>query len=141
MTAPVRMLSAAAFAVLMIGAAGYRADGVAVAVAAAALVAALLAVWLPVAATAAVLLAVLTVVLAEPAPMYTALAGLAAAAYLILRHSNPTVPTMVFASGFAAATVLALVLPVQAPWVPLAAPLVVLAGYVLAVRPYLTGRG
>ena len=90
---------------------------------------------------AALLLAVLTVVLAEPAPMFTALAGLAATAYLVLRHgpASATAPTMFAAVGFAVLGTVGAVLPVQIPWLPLAAPLALLAGYLLALRPYLRG--
>lgn len=108
-------------------------------VAGAALVAVLVAVWLRPAATAAVLLAVLTVVLSAPAPLYAALAGLAATAYLVLRHgaASATAPTMAAAVGFAAAATVAVVVPVDLPWLPLAAPLALLAGYLLALRPFL----
>ena len=125
-----------AFGVLMIGASAVRADGVALTVAGAAAVAVLASAWVRPAATVAVLLAVGTVVLADPAPMYTVLAGLAAAAYLVLLHSNPTMPTMVFAVGFAGAAAVSVAVPVQLPWLPLIAPLALLAGYLLALRPF-----
>lgn len=138
---PGTLLSSSAFGVLMVGAAAARAEGPALLVAAAALSAVLLAGWLRPAATAAVLLTALTVVLADPAPMYTALAGLAATAYLVLRHGvgTATAPTMLAAVGFAAVGTVAVALPVQVPWLPLAAPLALLAGYLLALRPYLVG--
>lgn len=132
-----RLLLPPAFGVLMVCAAAYRADGVAVAAAGAALGAVALSVWFRPSATAAVLLALLTVAAADPAPMYTVLAGLAAAAYLVLRHTDPTVPTMVFAVGFAGAAAVGVALPVQVPWLPLIAPLALLAGYLLALRPFL----
>ncbi|MGZ8801698.1 MAG: hypothetical protein ACXWZL_03505 [Mycobacterium sp.] len=126
-----------AFGVLMIAAAAHRADGVLLVVVAAGLIAVLAAgVWRP-AATAAVLVTVLIVVLADPAPMYTALAGLSATAYLVLRHGHPTRPTMVFAVGFAAVAAIAVVAPVNVAWLPLAAPLALLAGYLVALRPFL----
>lgn len=124
------------FGVLMIGAAAYRADGVALVVAGAALVAVLVSVWWRPAGTVAVVLTLTTVVLADPAPMHTVLAGLAAAAYLILRHSSPTVPTMFFAVGFASAAAVVVAVPVHVPWLPLIAPLALLAGYLLALVPF-----
>jgi hypothetical protein len=128
----------------MVAAAAHRAEGsaLAVAVAAAALVAVLAALWLRPAATVAVLLTMLTVVIADAAPMYTALAGLAATAYLVLRHGagRATAPTMLAAVGFAAVGTVAVALPVQVPWLPLAAPLALLAGYLLSLKPFL-GRG
>ncbi|GAB3229807.1 hypothetical protein GCM10027535_36200 [Mycolicibacterium hippocampi] len=136
-----KLLLPSAFGVLMVGAAGYRADGPALAAVAAALIAVVLAAWWRQAATAAVLLAVLTVVLAEPAPMFTALAGLAATAYLVLRHgpAGATTPTMFAAVGFAVVATVGVVVPMQMPWLPLAAPLALLGGYLLALRPYLGG--
>lgn len=129
-----------AFGVFMVGAAAYRADTAAVIAAAGALGAVVLSVWVRPVATVAVLLALVTVVLADPAPMHTVLAGLAAAAYLVLRHTDPTVPTMLFAVGFAAAAAVVVALPVHVPWLPLIAPLALLAGYLLALKPFV-GRG
>ncbi|MCH9736326.1 MAG: hypothetical protein K0U78_17530 [Actinomycetia bacterium] len=123
----------------MVAAVGHRAGPPALIVAAAALAAVLVSGWLRPAATVAVLLTVFSVVLAEPEPMYTALAGLAATVYLVLRHGTGgvTAPTMFAAVGFAAVVTVAVALPVQVPWLPLAAPLVALAGYLLAIRPFL----
>ena len=128
------------FGVWMVGAAAYRADGSAVFVAAAAVVAVVWSVWWRPASTAAVLLTVLTVALAGPAEMFTALAGLSAAAYLVVRHTNPTAPTMVSAIGFTAAGTVAVAVPATVPWLPMAAPLALLVGYLVAVRPYLAAR-
>ena len=125
------------FGVVMVAAAVHGAHGPALITAAAALVAvAAGARWRP-AATVAVVLTVATVVLAEPAVMDTALAGLAAPAYLVLRHDVATLPTMTAAVGFGTLTAVAVAAPVQVPWLPLAAPLVLLAGYLLALRPFL----
>ena len=138
----VKLLLPSAFGVLMVAAAAHRAEGSALAVAAVALAAVLAAGWLRPAATVAVLLTMLTVVIADAAPMYTALAGLAATAYLVLRHGagRATAPTMLAAVGFAAVGTVAVALPVQVPWLPLAAPLALLAGYLLSLKPFL-GRG
>lgn len=136
-----KLLLPSAFGVLMVGAAAHRADPTALIVAAAALVAVLIAAWLRPAATVAVILTVVTVVLGDPAPMYTALAGLAATAYLVLRHGAGRIstPTTFAAVGFAAAATVAVEVPVEVPWLPLAAPLVLLAGYLLSLGPLLTG--
>ncbi len=137
-----KLLLPTVFGVLMVGAAGHRASPPALILTAAALAAVLVAGWLRPVATVAVLLTVFTVVLADPAPMYTALAGLAATAYLVLRHGagRATGPTMLAAVGFAAVVTLAMAVPVQVPWLPLAAPLVLLAAYLLALRPFLARR-
>ena len=140
MTAAASRLLPLVFGVLMVGAAAYRADGSAVFVAAAAVVAVAWSVWWRPASTAAVLLTVLTVALAGPAAIFTALAGLSAAAYLVVRHTNPTAPTMVSAVGFTAAGTVAVAVPATVPWLPMAAPLALLVGYLVAVRPYLAAR-
>jgi hypothetical protein len=131
-----RLLLPLAFGVFMVGAAAYRADTAALVSAGTALGAVALSVWVRPAATLAVLLAVVTVVLADPAPMHTVLTGLAAAAYLVLRHTDPTLTTMAFAVGFAAAAAVVVALPVHVPWLPLIAPLALLAGYLLSLKPF-----
>lgn len=141
MSAVAKALLPTVFGVLMVGAAAYRADGAAALAAAAAVGAVVVSVWWQPAATVAVLMTVSTVALADPPAMYTALAGLAATAYLVLRHGNPTAATTMSAVGFAAVGTVAVTVPAAVPWLPLAAPLAVLVGYLLAVRPYLAGRG
>jgi drug/metabolite transporter (DMT)-like permease len=94
------------------------------------------------AATLAVLLTVLTIGLSNPSQLLAALSGLCAAAYLVCRHAAgaPAAgagPTMVAAVGFMFAGLVATSFPLQVPWLPLAAPLAVLAIYVLATRPFL----
>ncbi|MBB2769762.1 hypothetical protein [Mycolicibacterium monacense] len=130
------------FGVLMVAAVGYRADGPALVTAVAALVAVTVSVWWRPAAVVAVVLTVSAVVLAPSAPMSTALAGLAAAAYLVLRHNDrhgearATPPTMVAAVAFALTATAVVALPVDIPWLPLAAPVALLVGYVLTLRPF-----
>lgn len=136
MTALRKALLPLMFGVVMVGAAARTGDGWALA-AAAALAAVAGGIWWRPAAGVAVGLTVLTVVLAAPAPLDTTLAGLAATAYLVTRHDAATVPTMTAAVGFATVTALVVAVPVEMPWLPLAAPLMLLAGYLLAVRPYL----
>jgi hypothetical protein len=97
------------------------------------------------AATVAVLLAVATIALSESPHVLTALSGLCAAAYLVCRYAagpSTTIvlgswPTVVAAGGFTFAGIVATSFPLQLPWLPLAAPLVALAIYVLATRPFL----
>lgn len=137
MTALRKALLPLVFGVVMVGAAARTGDGWALAAAAAALAAVAGGIWWRPAAGVAVGLTMLTVVLAAPAPLDTTLAGLAATAYLVTRHDAATVPTMTAAVGFATVTALVVAVPVEMPWLPLAAPLMLLAGYLLAVRPYL----
>ena len=97
------------------------------------------------AATLAVLLAVLAIVVSNPSPVLAALSGLCAAAYLVSRHAASTAsgavigswPTTVAAVGFTFAGLVATSFPLQVPWLPLVAPVAVLAVYVLATRPFL----
>jgi hypothetical protein len=97
------------------------------------------------AATLAVLLSVVTIVVSDPSPLFAALSGLCAAAYLVCRHAVGasaaavigSLPTVIAAVGFTFAGLVATSFPVQLPWLPLVAPLAVLAIYVLATRPFL----
>jgi hypothetical protein len=99
------------------------------------------------AATVAVLLTVAVMIVAsDPSPVFAAWSGLCAAAYLVCRHAVGTPagvviwswPTAVAAVGFSFAGVVATSFPLQLPWLPLAAPLAVLAIYVLATRPFVS---
>lgn len=137
----IRGLLPTACGLLMVAAAASRADGPELALAAgAAAVVVLGAVWRP-AATIAVLATVAVIVVSDPAPTFTALAGLAAAAYLLLRHGEHAVtpPSMVAAAGFAAVATMLAALPVHVPWLPLLAPAALLGGYLVALRPFLPG--
>jgi hypothetical protein len=98
------------------------------------------------AATLAVLLCVATIVVADPPHLFAALSGLCAAAYLVCRHAaGPSAgavmgsgPTIVAAIAFTFAGLVATSFPLQVPWLPLLAPLGVLAIYVVATRPFLS---
>lgn len=88
-------------------------------------------------ATVAVLSAAAALVLSDAVPMLAALCGLSAAAYLVLRHTAEVpVPTVLGALTFTVVGLAAVALPLELPWVPLAAPLLVLALVVLASRPF-----
>ncbi|HEX2213139.1 MAG TPA: hypothetical protein VHH12_06735 [Mycobacterium sp.] len=134
-----KALGSTVFGLLMVVASTAGATVPAAVAAAAAAIAVVLSVRLPMAATGAVLLTVCTLLLSRPAPMYTALSGLAAAAYLVLRHNRGrvSVPAMVAAVGFTAVVTLALAAPLAVPWLPLVAPLALFLGYVLALKPFL----
>jgi hypothetical protein len=135
----------AAFGLLMVGLAAVESHGLAVAAAAVAVIAVGVGMAFRPAATLAVLLSVLTIVLSNPSQLLAALSGLCAAAYLVCRHaaSAPVAvaagggPTMIAAVGFTFAGLVATSFPLQVPWLPLLAPLAVLAIYVLATRPFL----
>ncbi|BCI50882.1 hypothetical protein NIIDNTM18_01600 [Mycolicibacterium litorale] len=133
-----KVLAPIVFGVLMVAAVAYRADGPALVAAVAALAAVGVSVWWRPAATVAVLFTLGAAALDATAPMATVLAGLAAAAYLVLRHGDgrASPPTMIAAVAFALTAVAVLLVPVDVPWLPLAAPLALLAGYLLALRPF-----
>ena len=126
-----------AFGLVMVAAAALESGGVALAVCGAGAVAVLLGNVFRVLATFAVLAVTAAIVIGDVTPMLAALCGLSAAAYLVLRHTaNATVPTVIGALGFSVVGLAAVALPLQLPWVPLAAPLAVLALVVLASRPF-----
>jgi hypothetical protein len=132
----------------MVGATDVAAHGPAFVVAILAVVAVLAAAISRAAASIAVVLTVLVIVLSHPSPVLAALSGLSATAYLVLRHSvgtrgvvTATAPTMIAAAGFSLGGLVAASFPLQLPWLPLLAPLAVLAIYVLATRPFASDRG
>ena len=132
---------------LMMAAAGIQTDGPVLVVAMLTLLAVLVGIVFRVAATLAVLLAAAAVMVSDAAPMLAALAGLSAACYLVLRHTEggpagvvgASAPTMIAALGFTFAGVLAASFPFELPWLPLLAPLAVFGIYVLATRPFYKG--
>jgi hypothetical protein len=134
------------FGLLMVGLAAVGAHGPEFVAAAAALIAVAVGVVFRPAATLAVLLSVATIVVSDPSLVFAAWSGLCAAAYLICRHAVGTPPgavmwswpTVIGAVGFTSAGLVATSFPLQLPWLPLAAPLAVLAMYVLATRPFLS---
>jgi hypothetical protein len=130
-----------AFGLVMIAAAAVQADDAALIAAGLATLAVLVGnIFRPV-ATLAVLMSAAVLVLTDAPAMLAALSGLCAACYLVLRHTAIiTAPTVIGAVGFTAAVLAAVSLPLQLPWVPLAAPLAVIALVALASRPFWVGR-
>jgi hypothetical protein len=126
-----------AFGLVMVAAAAVQADDAALIAAGLAGVAVLAGTVIRPAATVAVLLVGAAIVLDDTPAMLAALGGLSATGYLVLRHTaTATSPTVVGAVGFTAVGLAAASLPMQLPWVPLAAPLAVLTLVVLATRPF-----
>ena len=90
-------------------------------------------------ATLAVLGSVFTIVLDDPSHLLAALSGLYAAGYLVSRYAEAVIlswPTILAGAGFGFAGLVATSFPLQLPWLPLAAPLAVVAIYALATRPF-----
>lgn len=131
------------FGLLMVGTAAVGSHGPAMVLGVAAVVAVGFGTVVRASATSAVLLVVATILVSNQSHVLAALAGLCAAAYLVCRHaaSGPAVvswPTVIAAVGFTLAGLVATLFPLRLPWLPLAAPLAVLAIYVLAIRPFLS---
>jgi hypothetical protein len=143
-------LLSTAFGLVMVAAAGFQTDGVALVVAMAAAAAVLAGIAVRIAATTAVLAAATAIVMSDAPPMLAALAGLCAACYLVLRHTEggstgvigASAPALLAALGFTFIGVLAASFPFELPWLPLLAPLVVFGIYALVMRPfYAIGEG
>jgi hypothetical protein len=141
-------LLGAMFGLMMAAAAGAQADGPALAAAALAVVAVLVCIGFRPAASVAVLLAMTALVLSDSPPMLAALAGLCAAAHLVLRYAESgsagvvtaSAPGMIAAVGFTLVGLVVTAFPFELPWLPLLAPLAVVAMYVLVTRPFVISR-
>ncbi len=130
-----------AFGLLMVAAAAVAADNAALIVGALATLAVLVGNIFRPAATLAVLLAATALVFNESPAMLAALSGLCAACYLVLRHTAAiTAPSGIGAVGFTAVVLAAVSLPLELPWAPLVAPLVVVAMVALVTRPFWAQR-
>ncbi|CQD08798.1 putative integral membrane protein [Mycobacterium lentiflavum] len=136
---------AMAFGLLMVGLAAVGAHGPALGAGMGALAAVTLGIVFRPAAAVAVLLCVTAIAISDPSYVFVGLSGLCAAAYLVSRYAAAmpdavvmaSWPTFVGAVGFTFVGVAAAAFPMHLPWVPLAAPLAVLAIYVVATRPFL----
>lgn len=144
-----RLLSLA-LGLLMVAAGTVESAGPALVLAVAAVVALVVGLVIRVAATLAVVAVAGALALSEPSPVVAAIAGLAASAYLVVRHAEGTdaasvltVPTVLGALGLSGVTVLGATVPFALPWVPLVAPLAVVAAYVIVLDRYAgdPGRG
>jgi hypothetical protein len=98
------------------------------------------------AAPAAVVVSIAAMGLADPTPVFAAVSGLSAAAYLLLRYAESdggpgsdavtlTVPTAVGLVGFTLAALAASAIGTQLAWVPLLAPLIAMAILILVALP------
>jgi hypothetical protein len=135
-----RRLLAAGFGVVMAGAAAVGADTRGLIAVAVALIAVLAGLYLRIAATAAVLAVICAIALTGPQPMLAAVSGVCAAAYLVLVHATVTRPTAVGIAGFAAVGILATTLPSGLSWLPLLAPVAVVAAVGVALSPFLSAE-
>jgi hypothetical protein len=137
MPAPATRAVSTAFGMVMVASAAVQSEGPGLVAAVVAAVAVLAGSVFRPAAAIAVLATIAVLVLADAPPVLTATSGLCAAAYLVLRHTAAvSAPTVLGAVSFTAAGLAAASLPFQLPWVPLVAPLAVLALYVVVTRPF-----
>lgn len=132
-----------AFGLLMVAAETLQGDRLALMISAGALVAVVVGLVWRMAATLAVVATAAALAVSGPSPVIAALAGLAAMVYLVLRHATSgdasgslTMPTVLGALGLTAAAVAGAAIPLSLPWVPLIAPLAVVAIYVTVVGQY-----
>lgn len=132
-----------AFGALMIAAAARPASHwglVALALAACAVVA---GVFVRGVAAAAVLLTVVAIGFDAPSPLFAAVSGLSAAAYLATRHAGQavtlTAPTVAGMLGFAVAGVLFTTIPLRLSWAPLLAPVIIAAILIAVVSQLAAG--
>jgi len=131
------------FGLLMVTTTGIQTHGLVLLAAALAVTAVLAGIRFRPAATLAVLFTVTAIALSAPQPVFAALSGLCATAYLVLRHAassaavTTTQPTVVGALAFTLAGLIATLIPLQLPWSPLLAPVTVLAIYAIATQPFL----
>ncbi|OBJ62053.1 hypothetical protein [Mycobacterium sp. 1423905.2] len=133
------------FGALMVASASVDSQGPAIVVVVAACLAVVAGMLSRPAATVAVLLSGVLIVAADASPGLAAVSGLCAAAYLVCRHAEGSPfavvigswPTILAAVGFSFVGLVATQFPLEVPWLPLLAPLAVLAIYVLATRPFL----
>ena len=145
-TQPAPLAFSTAFGLLMVTAAAIhtnRAGVFAIGVAVVALAAGL---RYRAAATLSVLSAIAAIVLSVPPPLFAALSGLSAAAYLVIRHAagagvvTTTRPTVIAMVTFTLIGIGATSVPLHLPWLPLVAPPAVVVIFLLAAWPFLRGQ-
>lgn len=128
-----------AFGALMVAAAASPGDLRALVVLGLAAAAVVAGVFVRPASVAAVLLTIVGIALGDLAPLFAAVSGLAATAYLLARYSGDamtlTTPSMVGMVGFTLVGAVATSVPVRLTWVPLLAPAIMAAILIVVVVP------
>jgi hypothetical protein len=145
-TQPAPLAFSTAFGLLMVTAAAFhtnRAGGAAIGVA---VVALFVGLRYRAAATLSVLSVIAAIVLSVPPPLFAALSGLSAAAYLVILHAagagvvTTTRPTVIAMVAFTLVGIGATSVPLHLPWLPLVAPPAVVVTFLLAAWPFLRGQ-
>jgi hypothetical protein len=145
---PAPLAFSTAFGFLMVTAAAVQADKAGSIALVLAVVAVLTGLVYRPAATLSVLLVIAAIVLSNPPPLFAAVSGLSAAAYLVLRHAagpsgglvTTTRPTVVGMVGMTLVGIAATWVPLRLPWLPLLAPPAVVVIFVLVMLPFVRGR-
>lgn len=136
----------AAFGIVMVLAAGLDGAAVILGVLAGALAAVVAGLFDRRAAVVAVLLTVVALAIGAPTPLFAAVAGMAAAAYLLTGYAHVTgadtltVPTVAGLIGFTLAGLAAATITTKITWVPLLAPVVMTAVLIVVAIPLLSGN-
>lgn len=143
---PAPLVFSTGFGLLMVTAAATNADRFGYVCAGLAVVAMIVAIRFVSWATLSVLLVIVSIVLSNPPPLFTALAGLSAAAYLVIRHAagsgvvTTTRPTVVAMVAFTLVGIAGTMTPLSVPWLPLLAPPAVVVIFALVMLPYLRSQ-
>ncbi|MEI6252774.1 MAG: hypothetical protein WCP30_08215 [Mycobacteriaceae bacterium] len=132
-----------AFGLLMVVAAGATGGPVVLAVLGLAVIAVAAGLADRRAAAAAVLLSITALALSDPAPLFAAVSGMSAAAYLVISHAagrnavTMTVPMVAGLLGFTAAGLAATAVALPVSWIPLLAPAIIAAVLIVVAIPLL----
>jgi hypothetical protein len=142
---PAPLAFSTAFGLIMVASIAAQAHGAALVTALLSALAVLIGIRFRSIATLAVLLTMAAMVLSDSPALLAALSGLAAAAYLVLRHAaglpglaTATQSTVVAAMTFTVAGLAATAFSWRLPWMPLVAPIVVFTIYAVVTRPFWT---
>lgn len=143
---PAPLAFSTAFGLLMVTAAAINTDRAGAVAIGVAVVALLVGLRYPAAATLSVLSVIAAIVLSVPPPLFAALSGQSAAAYLVIRHAaeagvvTTTRPTVIAMVTFTVIGIGATSVPLHVPWLPLVAPPAVVLMFLLAAWPFLRGQ-
>lgn len=143
---PAPLAFSTAFGLLMVTAAAINTDQAGAVAIGVAVVALLVGLRYRAAATLSVLSVIAAIVLSVPPPLFAALSGLSAAAYLVIRHASEagvvttTRPTVIAMVTFTVIGIGATSVPLHVPWLPLVAPPAVVLMFLLAAWPFLRGQ-
>jgi hypothetical protein len=140
---PAPLVFSTGFGLLMVAAAAVNADRLGLACAGVAVLAMLIGIGYRSCATVSVVLVIVVIVVSDPPPLFSALAGLSAAGYLVIRHAagagivTTTRPTVVAMVGFMLVGLACVVASFSLPWLPLLAPPAVVVLFALVMFPFL----